>query len=145
MFEDTIYYPQDPLNHRWRLQWGTIWKNASTGTSEGARNVVGDGVAGTPVLVVEGGKLMSHGGSGSWLSLKVDIELPSPITSLYTIDANPLPSTADWLCQSWSSNGLSGWSSPFGIPTELHLVIHVFLGYLSMRKHFHTLPYCITS
>ena len=63
------------------------------------------GVAGTPVLVVEGGKLASHVGSGSWLSAKVDSELPGPITFLYTQDTKLLPSTADWLRLSQSSDG----------------------------------------
>jgi len=53
-------------------------------TGVGPLDIVRDGVAGTPVLVVEGGKLASHVGSGSWLSEKVDSKLPGPIAFLYT-------------------------------------------------------------
>jgi len=76
-----------------------------TSTRVGLLNVVGNGITRTPVLVVEGGELASHVGGGSWLSAKVDSELPGPIAFLYTQDARLLPSIADWLRLSWSSDG----------------------------------------
>jgi len=61
----------------------------------GAFYVARDSKTGTPVLIVEGGKLASHGGRGSWLSAKVDSKLPGPIACLYTGDVKLMPSTAD--------------------------------------------------
>jgi len=108
-------------------------------------DVVGDGVARTPVLVVEGRELTSHVGGGGWLSAKVDSEFPGPIVFLYTQDARLLPSTANWLRLSRSSDGPTEWSSSFRSPTELRLVIHVIPCYLLTRKRFYSLPYRMTS
>ena len=58
--------------------------NGVTSMGIGSLNVAGDGVTRTPILVVKGGELASHVGSGSWLSVKVNSELPSPIAFLYT-------------------------------------------------------------
>jgi len=82
--------------------------NASTGMSESTGDVTGDGVPRSPVLVVEGGKLVSHVGSEGWLLAKVDSEHSDPIPSLYTIDFNIWPNTSDWLCQSRSPDSPSG-------------------------------------
>jgi len=79
--------------------------NAIPGARERPVYVTGDGITGTPVLVVEGRKLASHCGSDSWLSAKVDSELPGPIVFLYTGGVNLMPSTADWLRLSRSSDG----------------------------------------
>jgi len=119
--------------------------NTNTGTSKGASDVAGDGVARSPVFVIKGGKMVGHVSSGSWLSVKVDSKLLGPIPNLYTIDILLLPSTADWTHLSWSSNSPLGWSSPYGTPMELHLVIYVFLHYLLTCKRYHSLPYHMTS
>ena len=57
--------------------------NGVTSTRIGALHVVRNGVTRTPILVVEGGELASHSGSGSWLSAEVNNELPGPIAFLY--------------------------------------------------------------
>ena len=75
---------------------------------KGALDIAGYGVAESPVFVVEGGEVPTHVGSGSWLSAKVNSELPGPIPSLYTINISLLPSTADWSCLSQSSDGPLG-------------------------------------